>query len=339
MEGFVSKNTGIKIDHVYKSNDVKDYIRTINIMEIEPGETIRLVFSTPPTTLANLFYNMTKIKSVDLSHFNTTELTDMSHLFDGCTELEAITFGNSFNKTKVANMSHLFYNCISLISINLSKLNTESVTKMSYLFAYCSGLTEINLNTFNTENVEKMEGMFMKCEKLTSLNLAKFKTPSLKKMTLMFSGCSSLLALDISNFNLTKTSDELVRGAAFDGLTNLKYLNLLNITLGNLDFSKTDLDHQASLVVCSQEGTKPFSNESSKIFKCCETPFNTNKCSGNGYIIVEYGENFEDNLIGFNTKNSEINNALIYLDDETDNVPDILNFEIKPGSKLKIEFI
>ena len=44
MEGFVSKNTGIKIDHVYKSNDVKDYIRTINIMEIEPGETIRLVF-------------------------------------------------------------------------------------------------------------------------------------------------------------------------------------------------------------------------------------------------------------------------------------------------------
>ena len=44
LEGFVSKNTEIKIDHVYKSNDVKDYIRTINIMEIEPGETIRLVF-------------------------------------------------------------------------------------------------------------------------------------------------------------------------------------------------------------------------------------------------------------------------------------------------------
>ena len=141
-------------------NDEKDYIENIKTFEITPGAKLRLVFSTPPTTLANLFYNMREIKSIDFSHFNSKEVVNMNSLFSKCARLEAITFGDNFNTTKVTDMSYLFQDCYSLTSIDLSKFNTKSVTTMIYMFQYSSILKEINLKTFNTEKVTTMVGMF-----------------------------------------------------------------------------------------------------------------------------------------------------------------------------------
>ena len=55
----------------------------------------------------------------------------------------------------------------------------------------------------------------------------------------MFYGCSSLIILDISNFNFEKVeyANEL-----FNGIPNLKYLNLLNVKLGDFPFSHTSLN-------------------------------------------------------------------------------------------------
>ena len=366
LKGFKTKNTEIKIAHIYMGNDEKDYIESIKTFQITPGAQLRLVFSTPPTTLANLFYDMREIKSIDFSHFNskevanmnslfyrcynleaitfgdnfnTSKVTDMSHLFEDCdsltsidlskfntksvttmiymfsycnklteinlktfntekvitieglfsrcTGLETITFGDNFNTGKVTDMSYLFERCSSLTSINLTKFNTESVTTMNYMFSYCSKLTEINLKTFNTEKVISREGMFADCVKLTSLDLSYFKTPSLRTFAYIVIRCSSLVTLDISNFNLTKQGKYDIILSTFDGLTNLKYLNLLNIEMGSImDFSLTDLDDKANLTICKNSGIKAFSNETSKIFRCCETPFNTSKCNNNYIIII-----------------------------------------------------
>ena len=70
MKGFESKNPEINKASIYYDND------TI-ITEIKPGSKIKIKFNTPLTTLEYLFYNMTKIKSIDFSHFNSTEITDM----------------------------------------------------------------------------------------------------------------------------------------------------------------------------------------------------------------------------------------------------------------------
>ena len=88
--------------------------------------------------MSYLFYNMAKIKSIDFTHFDSTEVTDMGSLFSGCNGLEAITFGGNFNVEKVYNMSHLFERCSSLPSINLSNFRTILVNNMSHLFSRCN---------------------------------------------------------------------------------------------------------------------------------------------------------------------------------------------------------
>ena len=389
--GFKSRNPHIHIFHISIDNNEIDYINDIQTMEIKPGSKLKIEFNTSLTTLRGFFFNMTEIKSIDFSHFDSTEVTDMFHLFDGCTKLQTITFGDNFNTTKVTNMHSLFNNCSSLTSIDLSKFNTELVTDMRFMFFNCNKLTEINLKNFktinletigyifgscsslssldlssfntkevaymydmfngcseltsinfgsyfNTEKVLRMDGMFYKCEKLTSLDLSKFNTTSLGTINGMFSGCSSLVILDISNFNIKNAIMDLQRVNAFFGVNNLKYLHLMNIELGDYDLSDSYLEHIANLTICKKEGAKPFSNTTSKIFRCCETPFDTSKCNDN-YIIVEYSKNFTDKLIGFKSRNPHIHIFHISIDNnEIDYINDIQTMEIKPGSKLKIEF-
>ena len=373
------------------NNDI-DYIDNIIEIKINPGQKIKILFNNPLplTTMANLFNNITKIKSIDLSHFNSTKVTGINSMFSRFTELEAITFGDNFDTSKVTNMSSLFYGCSALKSIDLSKFNTELVTDMSSMFYNCTKLAEINLTTFkttnlktteymfhscylleslnlssfdttkvtsmremfyncssltsiyfgsnfNTEKVTGMSAMFAHCKNLTSLDLSHFKTPSLIIISDIFIGCSSLVVLDISNFDMRKMNDKMLTEFMFAEVSNLQYLNLLNVELGDFDFSDTDLNSLGNLTVCKKKGIKPFSNTTSKYFRCCETPFNTSKCNYN-YIIVEYSSNFKDSLIGFISRNTEINKAQIYSDDETNYNNDITSIEIKPGSRFRIEF-
>ena len=51
-------------------------------------------------------------------------------MFYNCNKLTKLDISN-FNTNNVTNLSHLFYNCYSLISIDLSNFNTNKVTDMS----------------------------------------------------------------------------------------------------------------------------------------------------------------------------------------------------------------
>ena len=276
------------------------------------GNRYEIYFDTEIEKLEDFFKseyfpNSTEIKSIDVICPNSTSFEGLESMFQGCSSLESV-------------------------SLNM---DTSKVISFKTMFGDCSSLTSLDLRNFNTEKVERMDEMFKGCVNLTSLDLSQFKTSSLNNMDYMFDGCSSLIVLDICNFYMK--NDNIENEAMFRGLTNLKYLNLLNIELGDYDLSETDLNSLANLIVCSKYGTTPFSNITSKIFRCCETPFDNSKCKEN-YILVEYSKNFTDKLIGFITRNIEINKSLIYLDDETDYVKNIETMEIKPGSKLKIEF-
>ena len=305
-------------------------------MEIKPYSRLKIQFDTSVTTLEYFFHNMGTIRKVDFSFFNSTEVNNMEFLFARCTGLETIIFGDDFNTSKVTNMMLLFYQCKSLTSIDLSTFDTKSVINMHSMFYGCVKLTEINLKTFKTGRVGSMTQMFKDCVKLTSLDLSGFDTSSLPKSEMfeMFLNCSSLVALDLSNLDLTRFTSN----SQFDGLINLQYLNLQNSAFNNFYFSQTYLKSLNGLTICKDVGTKPFSDTTSKIFSCCETPFNTTKCDNN-YILVEYNTNFKDNLIGFITRNPEINNfnkTHIYLNNNViDYVSNITSMIIKTWIKNK----
>ena len=58
-------------------------------------------------------------------------------MFSGCSSLKELNLSN-FNTNNVTDMYTMFYNCSSLKKLNLSNFNTNNVTDMGYMFSKCS---------------------------------------------------------------------------------------------------------------------------------------------------------------------------------------------------------
>ena len=129
--------------------------------------------------------------------FNT-QMKDCSHMFDNCFGIISIDL-SSFDSSQVTNMSYMFNSCTNLSSINLNNFNTNLVTDMSYMFDSC-GLELINLSSFNTSRVVDMSFMFSGIS-LESIDLSNFDTSNVKYMSYMFSQ-SCLQSIDLSMLNL-----------------------------------------------------------------------------------------------------------------------------------------
>ena len=70
----------------------------------------------------------------------------MSCMFNKCSSLKSIDL-SKFNTNNVTNMSFMFYRCSSLNSIDLSKFNTNNVTNMWDIFFDCSSLKSKSIIT------------------------------------------------------------------------------------------------------------------------------------------------------------------------------------------------
>ncbi len=60
----------------------------------------------------------------------------------------------------VTNMSSMFQGCTGLTSLDLSSFNTSNVTDMKFMFAAATNIQKLDLSSFNTENVTNMQAMF-----------------------------------------------------------------------------------------------------------------------------------------------------------------------------------
>ncbi|MBS7408282.1 MAG: BspA family leucine-rich repeat surface protein, partial [Prevotellamassilia sp.] len=182
------------------------------------------------TDMSLMFSYCSGLTSLDLSNFNTANVQDMDWMFKGCSGLTSLDLSN-FNTANVTDMSDMFWNCSGLTSLDLSNFNTANVTSMIGMFFCCSGLTSLDLSNFNTAKVQDMNGMFQGCSVLTSLNLSSFNTENVTYMGSMFSDCSALTSLDLSNFN---TANVTVMSAMFYDCSGLTSLDLSNFNTANV---------------------------------------------------------------------------------------------------------
>ena len=53
----------------------------------------------------------------DISKWNTTNVTDMSYMFEGCSSLTSLPDISKWNTTNVSNMSCMFNGCKSSLNI------------------------------------------------------------------------------------------------------------------------------------------------------------------------------------------------------------------------------
>ena len=137
-----------------------------------------------------------KADSLDLSLFDTSNVTNMEGMFENC-RAQSINLA-SFNTSNVNDMNYMFYKCQAQ-SLDLSSFDTSNVTKMYAMFFGYSGQS-LNLSSFNTSSVINMDGMFSHC-KMKSLDLSSFDTSNVVFMCGMFSWCE-IQSLNISSFNI-----------------------------------------------------------------------------------------------------------------------------------------
>ena len=142
-----------------------------------------------------------------LNNIDTSEITDMSSLFSG--HKDDYLYKNGIDSTKiiklnisawdtsnVTNMGYMFCKCKSLKELNISKWNTSNVTDMSLMFYRCRSLEELDISAWDTLNLINMSGMFYECESLEKLDLSGWDTSNVINMSWIFFGCDESIIPD-----------------------------------------------------------------------------------------------------------------------------------------------
>ena len=75
--------------------------------------------------MSQMFQNCLSLAKIDVSHFDTSKVTDMSYMFYG-----------------------LYYN---LTSLDVSNFDTRNVTGMSSMFKHCEEIITLNVSSFDVK--------------------------------------------------------------------------------------------------------------------------------------------------------------------------------------------
>ncbi len=160
-----------------------------------------------PKNCVRLFYQYYAgvLKTLDLSNFDTRNVTHMGYMFENCNTLESLDV-SKFDTSNVTSLSGIFARCNALTSLDLSNFDTRKVTDMSYMFNECKNITTLDLSGFDTSNVTNMHYMFYNNKKLSTLKIDNFNTSKVKTMQYMFAGCEAIESIDVSNFDMSSVT-------------------------------------------------------------------------------------------------------------------------------------
>ena len=88
----------------------------------------------------DMFSDCQALTTLDLSSFDTGNVTSFGYMFNGCSKLESIDL-SSFNTSKVTFFDYMFYNCKKLTTVFVGDYwNTDAATSSNDMFTNCTGL-------------------------------------------------------------------------------------------------------------------------------------------------------------------------------------------------------
>jgi hypothetical protein len=113
-------------------NDAVVNLDSNNKIDVPEGvNEITLQFGSTMTYIEKMFSGLSNVVEIDFTHFDCSRVNRLKNLFEDCSNLEKITFGNSFGA--INSMYRTFCNCNKLTSINLQIFDTSGVSEMQQL--------------------------------------------------------------------------------------------------------------------------------------------------------------------------------------------------------------
>ena len=138
-----------KIEHFKKSSTTPAAImNTVNVeapeseceikLWLDPSDKTAYYYTEPEKVYLNedssfMFWDVSSLTSLDLSNFDTSNVTNMRNLFFAMPGLTSLDLSN-FNTLRVTIMYAMFSDMTSLTTLDLSNFNTSNVTDMTYMF-------------------------------------------------------------------------------------------------------------------------------------------------------------------------------------------------------------
>ena len=176
--------------------------------------TTYLAWSVSNVTDISSMFNNIKMSKLDLSNWDTAKVTNMSYIFQNCSNLVSFNGGKELlgdvNRNGIVDLADA-EKCMELWVNN-------SATAEDIRIADINGDGEINMTDSNiiANYISSANTTYIK----SPLN---FVTTSVTNMSSMFEGCSSLEALDLTTFNTSAVTN---MDNMFKGCINLEVVNL-----------------------------------------------------------------------------------------------------------------
>ena len=190
-------------------------------------------------SMKSMFENIDGLTSLDISTFDTGIVSDMSHMFAGDKDLTTITMPSMSFGDSAINMSYMFANCVSLANtgataFDISNFVMGKATNFSYMFYNAREISNIILPARNIgTNATDMSHMFDGASKITAINAANFSVANVINMSYMFASMSELTSLNLSSWktnNVTNMSYMLVNDKKLTSVTLPEEAELTHVT-------------------------------------------------------------------------------------------------------------
>lgn len=177
--------------------------------------------STRTTTLNSMFNACANLSTLDLSTFNTPNVTNFEQMFVGCTKLNNLILPSNFIGPNATNLIGMFGYCTAITTVALDSSGPQTFNNtlnMSSMFYGCSNLKTMSLSNWNATSVNG-ENLFRDCANLESAYLNGI---DFNDLTEMFSGCAKLRYINISSADFVNASNKT---NTFLGCTSLQAIN------------------------------------------------------------------------------------------------------------------
>ena len=127
---------------------------------------------------------------------------------------------SGWDTSNITDMSSMFKDCISLTSLDVSGFDTSKVTSMNNMFNNCSFLTSLDVSGFDTSKVTNMNNMFTGCHRLSNLTLGNDWASNSSISSFSLSSCplTHESAVDVINKLATRSNSPVIKFSSKVGL-------------------------------------------------------------------------------------------------------------------------
>ena len=232
-----------------------------------------------------MFCGLKKLKTVDLTGFDTSLVKDMSFMF-AQSSIETANL-STLNTSNVTDMSFMFTQS-NFKTLDLKSFDTSKVTNMSMMFSFMNYLTDVDVSSFRGNSLVYASQMFENSPNIAALDLKNFQAYDIEEMQYMFYNLSNIKTLDLLTLYGYKVKNA---DSAFYGMSSLEKINLVNFYPTKIENASGMFSGDSKLKTIYSSGyswnfSKANNTERSMFYNCKSlvgengTTYNENNISG-----------------------------------------------------------